>query len=73
VYEIGAVPDHVPGDAVSVSPSRAVPDTAGIAVFAGGAAATTAVAAEVAVFDPPAFVPVTTTRNVAPTSLPTRT
>src|SRR5205085_12559266 len=36
VYEIGAVPLHVPGLAVSVAPSLGVPPIVGRAVFAGG-------------------------------------
>ena len=53
------------------SPSRAVPETTGTTVFTGGAAATTPVTAETADELPPAFVPVTTTRSVPPTSAAT--
>jgi hypothetical protein len=50
----------------------AVPATVGRAVFTGGAPAddadTTSVGADVADFDPEAFVAVTRARNVLPTS-----
>ena len=65
---MAGVPVHVPFDAVSVWPSRAVPEIVGGAVFTGGLPATTPVCAEVALALPPAFVPVTTTRSVPPTS-----
>ena len=67
---IGVVPDHVPGDAVSVWPCCAVPDTVGGDVFAGAVAlaATTAVWAESAVALPAEFEAVTWTRSVEPTS-----
>jgi hypothetical protein len=59
-------------DAVSVWPTTALPLIAGSAVFAGavptGAAATRAVWLDAAVVDPPAFVAVTATRRVKPTS-----
>jgi hypothetical protein len=69
-YEIGAVPDHVPGAAVNVCPACAVPEIVGALVLAGaaGAACTTAVAADVAFADPAEFVAVTTTRIVKPMS-----
>ena len=63
---IVGVPVHVPRSAVSVSPSRVVPEIVGAAVLTGGAAATPAVAADVAGVAPAAFVAVTTTRIVAP-------
>ncbi len=50
------MPVHVPFAAVSVCPSRAVPVIDGSAVLTGGAAATTAVWADVALALPPAFV-----------------
>jgi hypothetical protein len=62
------VPDHSPGSAVSVSPTCAVPITDGRCVFVAGAGATTAVAAESLLSDPPPFVPVTRTRRRLPTS-----
>ncbi len=65
------MPVQVPLRAVSVCPSRAVPETAGRAVLTGGAAATTPDCADVALALPPAFVPVTTTRSVEPTSAAT--
>ena len=64
VYVIGAVPVHVPFAAVSVCSSCAVPEIVGSTVLTGGAAATTAVWADVAEELPAAFVPVTTTRTV---------
>jgi hypothetical protein len=72
-YEIGVVPDHVPTSPVSVLPSCGVPAIDGAAVFAGGegAAVTVAVAADVAVAWPPAFVAVTATTIVEPTSAAT--
>src|SRR5207249_11756216 len=39
---IGWVPDHVPGSAVSVSPWRVLPETAGRTVFCGGVGAAAA-------------------------------
>jgi hypothetical protein len=69
----GAVPDQVPDEPVSVSPSRAVPVTVGAVEFTGGAAATTGVAPDVAVLDPAAFEAITATRKVAPTSEPATT
>ena len=62
------MPVHSPVSAVSVSPSRAVPEIDGRAVFAGGVGSTVAVAADDAVSRPPGFVAVTTTRIVWPTS-----
>ena len=35
-YVIGVVPDQVPTDALRVWPTLVVPDTVGVAVFAGG-------------------------------------
>src|SRR4051794_37376246 len=62
------VPDHVPVPPLRVSPSRAVPESDGLAWLTGGVAATFALAADVADVAPAAFVAVTTTRIVAPTS-----
>ena len=62
------VPAHVPRSAVSVSPSTRSPEIDGAAVLDGGAGATTALGGEVAVSVPPAFVPLTTTTIVWPTS-----
>jgi len=69
-YGGGGDPVHVPGDAVSVEPSCAVPLIVGGDVFAGapGTGATSAVCAEDAVDEPTPFDAVTTTRIVAPTS-----
>jgi hypothetical protein len=66
---IVGVPVHVPVVEDSSCPSFAVPEITGRPVFAGGAAATTAVAALVAGVDPPEFVAVTTTRIFDPTSV----
>jgi hypothetical protein len=59
-------------EAARVWPTTALPLIAGSAVFAGGvatgAAATKAVWLDTAVVDPPAFVAVTATRSVNPTS-----
>jgi hypothetical protein len=63
--------DHVPVDAVSVLETCAVPVIVGTAVFTGAgedADWTTPVAADVALPDPLAFVAVTTTSIVPPTS-----
>jgi hypothetical protein len=62
------VPLQVPGVAVSVSPSRATPETSGRSVVCGGAGATASVRAEDAFADPPRFVAVTMTRTVWSTS-----
>src|ERR671933_200316 len=53
-YEIGAVPDQVPGSSVSVSAAWAVPEIVGGDVFEGavGAAVTVAVCAEAALLEP---------------------
>jgi hypothetical protein len=63
----GGVPDQEPVDALSACPAVGVPVIVGGAVFAGGAAPTTAVACDVA-DDESAFDAVTTTRRVEPTS-----
>jgi hypothetical protein len=65
---IVGVPVHVPVVELSVWPSSGVPLITGRAVLTGGAAATTAVCEVVALALPAAFVPVTTTRIVEPTS-----
>ena len=62
------VPSHVPRSAVSVAPSRAVPEIAGATMLAGGAAATVSVACDAALVLPPALLAATTIRIVAPTS-----
>jgi hypothetical protein len=59
----GCVPLHRPASAVSVSPSRAVPQTVGSSIAVGGTAATAKLVAE-----PAAFVAVTRTASRAPTS-----
>ncbi len=59
------MPVHVPAVLESVWPCMSEPDTVGTAVFAGAdSAATTAVAAEVAVEDPAEFDAVTLARSV---------
>jgi hypothetical protein len=72
---MGCVPVQVPGLAVRVCPSCAVPLIVGGAVLVGGVGGgcTTAVGAEFAVPLPPVFFAVTTTRIVAPTSRLVRT
>jgi len=62
---------HVPVDAVRVSPTCAVPEMDGAAVFAGAPEATGPTEALVAVVDPPELVAVTVTVIVSPTSLDT--
>jgi hypothetical protein len=64
----GAVPLQVPVVAVSVWPSRALPDTPGSAVFDGGFGVTTEVIALVAIAVPSGLVAVTTSRIVDPMS-----
>ena len=70
---IGCVPLHEPQHTVSVCPSFAVPDNDGLAVFCGAtpAAATTALADEVAAVEPTLFfsVAVTVARSRRPTSV----
>ena len=70
---IGASPTHVPVVEASVEPTEAVPEIVGVAVFAGTpfAFVTCAVAFEVAVAFPSAFVAVTSKRIVAPRSAET--
>jgi hypothetical protein len=67
--------DHEPVLELNVSPSWAVPDTTGAAVFAGaggaGAPATTLVGADAADVEPAASVAVTTERMVWPASAAT--
>src|ERR671932_2048111 len=67
---MGAVPLQLPGSAVSVWPSCALPEMVGGDVFAGAVAAavTTAVCAELALLEPTELVAVTVTRSVEPTS-----
>jgi hypothetical protein len=70
VYDDG-LPLHDPLLVVTVWPCTVEPLTVGTAELDGGdggAAVTTAVAAELADADPPAFVAVTTERTVSPTS-----
>ena len=62
------MPPQAPLVAVRVCPSCAVPETVGAPVFDGGAAATVAVADEVALLEPAEFDAVTVTRIVEPTS-----
>jgi hypothetical protein len=69
----GVVPDQVPLEPVSPSPSVALPETTGVAVFAGGVGAdgaetTTGERPEVADLDPDEFVAVATMRIAEPTS-----
>ena len=69
VRVIGPLPVQVPSSAVSVSSSRGVPVIAGSAEGSGAVGpVTTSVWLEVASAEPPAFVPVTRTRSVAPMS-----
>ena len=65
---IGGVPVQVPSSAVSVWPSRAVPEIAGSDGVHRRRAATTAVAAVVAVALPAAFVAGDDDADVLPTS-----
>ena len=67
------MPDQVPGAAERTCPACAVPLIVGNELFAGatGAAATTAVCAELALLEPTEFDPATATRNVEPTSAAT--
>jgi hypothetical protein len=62
---------HCPVDAVRVEPARAVPEIDGWLVLAGrwSCAAISAVAFDAAVVLPLAFVAVTRTRSLEPTSL----
>jgi hypothetical protein len=62
------VPAQVPGSAVSVRPSRGVPEIVGGEVLIGAPTVTVALWLEVPVSKPAALVPVTTTRIVEPTS-----
>ena len=60
---------HVPGDAVRVWPSLAVPAIVGAAEFCGlNASATTSVGPETAVAEPSWFLAVTATRIRRPAS-----
>jgi hypothetical protein len=65
---IVGVPLQPPVVELSVCPSRAVPETVGAVVLAGGSGATATVGSLVAVLVPPPFVPRTSTRIVLPTS-----
>ena len=67
--------DHVPGSAVSASPTTVVPLIVGGAVFVGPAAwaVTACVAFETAAFVPSAFPAVTRIRSRKPTSPATTT
>ncbi len=65
---IVGVPVQEPFAAVRMLPSRGVPEIDGRTVLTGGSGETTALCALVALALPPAFVPVTTTRIVPPTS-----
>ena len=53
---MAGVPVQSPSSSVSVSPSRAVPESEGAVVSAGGLPSTTAVGALVAASEPAAFV-----------------
>ena len=66
-YEIGCLPVHDPGSAVTVEPTSIVPRTPGVEVFTG-APTTTAVGLDAAVREPSAFIAVTRTRIREPTS-----
>ena len=65
------MPVQVPGSAVSVWPSSGVPEIDGGVELAGASASTSVESEDVAVSLPPAFVAVTTTRIVPPTSAET--
>jgi hypothetical protein len=67
-YEKGDVPLQAPGSAERIFPSCVVPETLGAVVFCGPTDATVAVASDVALAGPTAFVAVTTTRIVDPAS-----
>ena len=67
---VACEPFHVPGSAVRVWPSRAVPEIVGGAVLSGAAGFTEA-GAELAVAFPAAFVALTTTRMRLPVSAAT--
>ena len=66
------VPVQVPWSAASVLPSRAVPVIVGGVLSAGATAAIAPLAADAAEALPAAFVAVTSTRTVAPTSAAVR-
>src|SRR5438477_10534694 len=72
-YEVG-LPLQLPVEAVSVCPTRVVPEIVGTAVFFGAAfataGATASVAFDSAVAEPSAFVAVTRTRIACPASAP---
>jgi hypothetical protein len=68
VYSFGLL-DQVPVVALSTSPRAAVPEIAGVVLFTGAGATTSAVEAEAALPDPPALEAVTVTTIVLPTSL----
>jgi hypothetical protein len=70
-YDSGWTPVQLPGDAVSVCPSCALPVIVGGDTFTGAAAVTTAVAAELAVLAPALLLAVTATRTVDPRSADT--
>jgi hypothetical protein len=65
--EIGCFPAHDPGSAVSTEPFVVVPRTTGSEVFTG-TPTTTPVGLDAAVFEPSAFIAVTRTRSLKPTS-----
>ena len=69
---IVGVPVQVPVEPLTVEPSVSVPLIAGRTVLTGAVATMTADAAAVAEELPAAFVPVTTTRAVPPTSVEVR-
>jgi hypothetical protein len=68
--EVG-LPVQVPSFAVNSSPTRAVPVIVGREVFVSGAAfePTTSLGSERAFISPSAFIAVTRTRKVCPTSM----
>jgi hypothetical protein len=69
------VPVQVPRNAVTACPTRGVPEIEGATVLTGpladGADVTTAVAVELLVAEPAAFVAVTSTCSLDPTSAAT--
>src|SRR5262245_42686565 len=65
--EIGCAPVHEPGSAVTTAPTVIVPRTVGVDVLTGGPT-TTLVGFDATVFEPSAFIAVTRTRSLKPTS-----
>jgi hypothetical protein len=66
-YELGS-PIHSPVETARLPPSTAAPETTGGETFAGDGGSTASVGGELASFEPPAFMAVTTTRRRRPSS-----